>query len=56
MDILVALVVCLVAKALLLYLKRPKRRKKRTREPLPALLFGSWYYWFRANRATTDHQ
>lgn len=56
MDILVALVVCLVAKALLLYLKRPKRRKKRTREPLPALLFGNGYYWYKANRVTDSHQ
>jgi hypothetical protein len=57
MDILVPLVFAIVAKIWLLHIKASSRRKKKKqREPIGALLFGSWYYWLKVNLATTNRR
>jgi hypothetical protein len=57
MDILVALVICLMTKIVLWYCRKPKHKKrKRKREPWLALLFGNGYYWVKVNRVTDNHQ
>ena len=53
MDIVMAVVLALVAKIMLLVLRAP-RKPKRKREPIGASLFGSWYYWHKANRAPVN--
>lgn len=54
MDILVTLVFCLVSAIALWRLRasesrRKKRRRHKQREPLGAVLFGSYYYWYKVN-------
>jgi len=55
MDILLASVICLVAKLGLMKLKYKKPRRKK-RQPIGALLFGGWYYWYLVNYATANHK
>lgn len=53
MDIVMAIVLVLAAKIMLFILKHQDKPKKK-REPLGAFLFGSWYYWHKANRAPAN--
>jgi len=57
MDIVVAIIVCVIAKILILHMELQQRPiRKRTKEPLGALLFGSGWYWLKAQRPASNKQ
>lgn len=55
MDIVIAVVVCLLAR-LILMRARIRMKAKKKREPKGAFLFGSWYYWYQVNRPAHNRQ
>ena len=57
MDLVLAIIVCLIAKVLVFCIRfRQRPKKKRTKEPLGALLFGSGWYWFKMQTVASNKQ